>query len=138
MDSMLSGLMGVGDSMFESLGGASKFTPDPTEMRMAAEQAKVVRKAELKAVKVCTYDLSDPEDSSRYCRDRETILTGVALRTHYLIHHERQFVNGANPRWVVHMEWGEFTLKEQSVDTMEPHKEYSDFASAAQGDHDEH
>lgn len=119
--SMLSGLMGVGDAMFGALGAPDKYklVPDPSEMKQRMADAQYVRRADLKCIEVRTYDLSDEKDALQYCKDREWLLVGMSMNTHYMLHHEKQFVRDMNPpRWVAHMEWAEFELKEQAVPTV--------------------
>jgi hypothetical protein len=117
-DAMLSGLSSVGDSMFAGLGSPDKYklVPDPNEMRARMDAAQVVRRADLKCVMVRSYDLSEEKDALQYCKDREWILMGMAMSTHRLVHHDKQFVEGMNPpRWIAHMEWMEFELTETPV-----------------------
>lgn len=119
---MLSGLLGMGDAMFSHLGGVTRsdLLPDPKEMSDAADQAQFVRKSDVRAVCVRTYDLSKEEDEVQYCKDREWLFMGLPMKTHALIHHEKKFVAELNPpRWFAHMEWVEFELTQTAVPTIE-------------------
>lgn len=115
---MLSGLMGIGDTMFQSLGEPNKYKlmPDPEEMKRRMDEAQHVRRAELKCVETRTYDLSDTTQTLQYCKDREYLLVGMAMNTHMLLNYDKQFVATASPpRWMAHMEWAEFELKQTDV-----------------------
>lgn len=126
---MLSGLTGVGDSMFSALGGPDprKSLPDPKEMLARMDAAQHIRYSELKNFTVRTYDLSLPDDIAQYCKDREWVMVGMSMATHALIQHEKQFVATLDPpRWMAHMEWMEFTLTEKAVPTIGNDEENDD------------
>ena len=117
---MLAGLTGgVGDMMFEALGRPDphKMTPDPHEMRQKMDQAEFVRHADLKFIETRTYNLNDPDDRNQYNKDRQWLWVGASMNTHYLLHHEKRFVETTNPPgWIAHMEWAELQLTEQRVE----------------------
>lgn len=123
---MLSGLTGMGDQMFSALGmpDRRKGLPDPGEMRKHMDDAQHIRSADIKYVEARTYDLSKKEDVTQYCKDREWIMIGMAMSTHYLLHHDKQFVKDMDPpRWIAHIEWVELVLTERVVPTLTTTKE---------------
>jgi len=119
MLSMLTGHGGPGDSMWEALGTPDphKMTPDPNEMQAKMAAAQYVRHADLVAIESRIYDLSDEQETTQYCKDREYLFVGVSMNTHFLLDHDKQFINDPDkPRWVVHMEWAVFELTEDAVE----------------------
>jgi len=108
----------VGPSMFDTLGRGvpSLFAPDPDEMAAQMDRLRVRRSAMLRAVRVCTYDLSDPAEREQYQLDVEHLLIGQRIRTHVLLAKpELQFVAGGEtrpPRYIAHLQWIEFELQE--------------------------
>lgn len=118
-ESMLSGMMSLGDSMFNSLGTPDKYklVPDPEEMAAKMASAQVVRKADLCGITARSYDLSDEQQVEQYQKDREWVLMGMSMGTHYLMDQDKQFIATMEPpRWIAHMEWAEFKLVEKPVE----------------------
>jgi hypothetical protein len=106
----LSQLAQLPESMF---GGRAPFSPDPEEMKRAMELAQIERKTLFKGVFVRTYDLGDPARAKQYEDDMATVIRGIGLHTHVLMSRDKQFVNASDgPRWIAHVEWLEFELKE--------------------------
>lgn len=110
--------MDIGESMFETLGGGPKtdFKPDADEMAARMARLQVNRKVNVKGVRARTYDLSIDDQRTAYEEILETLITGMTVRTHMILHRPPpQFVaNGpTGPCYIAHLEWMEFELDEE-------------------------
>lgn len=110
--------LGVGESMFNSIGKPPSFAPSPESMAKAMEDLQHNRKVQFKEFISRTYDLSIPAECEQYVVDMEHIMIGTTMRTHMLIDRPpKQFVSDAGgSRYIAYLEWVEFAL----VDTPTP------------------
>lgn len=103
--------MMLSQSMFEHLSsGSVNVGPTPAELAEQALEAQRTQKVKLKEYKVKLYSLIDEKQREEYCVDMQNIIAGIALRTHVLFNHGREFVTTPVPTWIVSLEWGEFEL----------------------------
>lgn len=109
---MLSGMSSMTGSMF-SFGGSplTAGNPTPEEMEKAAQAVLYNKTVVFKDIDIHTYDLSNNKDVKAYASQLKLLYKGVQARTHVILHHEKRFVEGDNPRWLAHLEWAEYELK---------------------------
>jgi len=104
-------------SMFETLG--QKIGPTPEELSKQAEAATRISKVNFVGYFSKILDLQDKADSETYTKLMQTLINGIANKTHILFGNDKQFLADKGT-WLVHIEWGEFELSETLVKTVAP------------------
>ena len=120
-NTMLGGMLGMGQSMFSNIGAT--IAPTASDMEAEALAAQFNRVVRLKNITVDTFDLSKAPHSKEYAKLLGTLFKGMQAKTHVILFNERKFVETPNPRWVAHIEWAEFEMVETHTPTVKGHVE---------------
>ena len=115
----------TGQGMFDGMlgGGRNPAFPTPDAMAGAMANAQVERKVIYKGTHVGTYDLGDEKEAAEYTKTLDTIMNGLTVQTHMLMGRDKKFVESSKPRWIAHLEWMEFELKETPVPPVAGHND---------------